>query len=64
MAYRMALLVATDAACWVPIIVLGMYSLMGYSVHPQVTLLYLPSYTNLLSLIQGESDETYQMYSE
>lgn len=55
-AWRMFLLVATNAACLVPIIVLGMYSLMGYSVHPQVTLLSLPSYTNLPSLIQRESD--------
>ncbi|XP_046689222.1 LOW QUALITY PROTEIN: G-protein coupled receptor GRL101-like, partial [Homalodisca vitripennis] len=36
MAWRMSLLVATDAACWVPIIGLGLYSLAGFTVPPQV----------------------------
>ncbi|XP_075225702.1 G-protein coupled receptor GRL101-like [Lycorma delicatula] len=36
MAWRMTLLVATDAACWVPIILLGIVSLAGYTVPPQV----------------------------
>lgn len=36
MAWRMSLLVATDAACWVPIIGLGLWSLAGFTVHPQV----------------------------
>ncbi|KAG8255521.1 hypothetical protein J6590_090551 [Homalodisca vitripennis] len=36
MAWRMSLLVATDAACWVPIIVLGLASLAGFTVPPQV----------------------------
>ncbi|XP_054287208.1 G-protein coupled receptor GRL101-like [Macrosteles quadrilineatus] len=36
MAWRMTLLVATDAACWVPIIVLGLASLAGFTVPPQV----------------------------
>lgn len=38
MAWRMSLLVATDAACWVPIIGLGLWSLAGFTVHPQVKL--------------------------
>ncbi|RZF48230.1 hypothetical protein LSTR_LSTR006197 [Laodelphax striatellus] len=36
MAWRMTMLVATDAACWVPIILLGIVSLAGYTVPPQV----------------------------
>jgi len=36
MAWRMGLLVATDAACWVPIVGLGLWSLAGLTVHPQV----------------------------
>lgn len=36
MAWRMSLLVATDAACWVPIIGLGLWSLAGFTVPPQV----------------------------
>ncbi|KAF6202512.1 hypothetical protein GE061_002908 [Apolygus lucorum] len=36
MAWRMTLLVATDAACWVPIIILGIVSLAGFTVPPQV----------------------------
>uniref|UniRef100_A0A1B6CIZ0 G-protein coupled receptors family 1 profile domain-containing protein n=1 Tax=Clastoptera arizonana TaxID=38151 RepID=A0A1B6CIZ0_9HEMI len=36
MAWRMTLLVATDAACWVPIIILGLTSLAGFTVPPQV----------------------------
>ncbi|VVC28732.1 Hypothetical protein CINCED_3A011872 [Cinara cedri] len=36
MAWRMSLLVATDAACWVPIIGLGLLSLAGFEVPPQV----------------------------
>lgn len=36
MAWRMTLLVATDAACWVPIIILGLASLAGFTVPPQV----------------------------
>lgn len=36
MAWRMSLLVATDAACWVPIIGLGLWSLAGFTVHPKV----------------------------
>ncbi|XP_054275996.1 G-protein coupled receptor GRL101-like [Macrosteles quadrilineatus] len=36
MAWRMTLLVATDAACWVPIIGLGLASLAGFTMPPQV----------------------------
>ncbi|KAG8291160.1 hypothetical protein J6590_067597 [Homalodisca vitripennis] len=36
MAWRMTLLVATDAACWVPIIGLGLASLAGFTIPPQV----------------------------
>lgn len=36
MAWRMSLLVATDAACWVPIIGLGLVSLAGFKVPSQV----------------------------
>ncbi|XP_024084029.1 G-protein coupled receptor GRL101-like isoform X2 [Cimex lectularius] len=36
MAWRMTLLVATDAACWVPIIILGVVSLAGFTVPTQV----------------------------
>ena len=36
MAWRMTLLVATDAACWVPIIILGLASLAGFTVPPEV----------------------------
>ncbi|KAL1129110.1 hypothetical protein AAG570_013641 [Ranatra chinensis] len=36
MAWRMTLLVATDAACWVPIILLGFLSLAGFTVSPQI----------------------------
>ncbi|KAL1129017.1 hypothetical protein AAG570_013549, partial [Ranatra chinensis] len=36
MAWRMTLLVVTDAACWVPIILLGVVSLAGFTVPPQV----------------------------
>ncbi|XP_065211228.1 G-protein coupled receptor GRL101-like [Planococcus citri] len=36
MAFRMTLLVATDAACWFPIILLGLLSLAGFTVPPQV----------------------------
>ncbi|XKL63724.1 hypothetical protein PGB90_006088 [Kerria lacca] len=36
MAFRMTLLVATDAACWIPIIILGVWSLAGFKVPPQV----------------------------
>lgn len=36
MAFRMTLLVATDAACWFPIIALGIWSLAGFTVPPQV----------------------------
>uniref|UniRef100_A0A8D8WWW8 G-protein coupled receptor GRL101 n=2 Tax=Cacopsylla melanoneura TaxID=428564 RepID=A0A8D8WWW8_9HEMI len=36
MAWRMTLLVATDAACWVPIITLGLLSVAGLSIPPQV----------------------------
>ncbi|XP_046393061.1 G-protein coupled receptor GRL101-like isoform X2 [Ischnura elegans] len=36
MARRMTLLVATDAACWMPIILLGVASLGGVTVPPQV----------------------------
>lgn len=39
MAWRMSLLVATDAACWVPIIGLGLWSLAGFTVHPKVKIL-------------------------
>ena len=41
MAWRMSLLVITDAACWVPIIVLGLASLVGFTVPPQVILFTL-----------------------
>jgi hypothetical protein len=36
MARRMTLIVATDAACWMPIILLGVLSLGGITVPPQV----------------------------
>nr|CAD7568122.1 unnamed protein product [Timema californicum] len=36
MARRMTLIVATDAACWMPIILLGVLSLWGITVPPQV----------------------------
>ncbi|XP_076044816.1 G-protein coupled receptor GRL101-like [Oratosquilla oratoria] len=36
MARRMALIVATDAACWLPIIFLGIVSLAGVRIPPQV----------------------------
>ncbi|XP_063241566.1 G-protein coupled receptor GRL101-like [Bacillus rossius redtenbacheri] len=36
MARRMTLIVATDAACWMPIILLGVLSLSGVTVPPQV----------------------------
>ncbi|KAK7591075.1 hypothetical protein V9T40_002688 [Parthenolecanium corni] len=36
MAFRMTLLVATDAACWIPIIILGFLSLAGFTMPPQV----------------------------
>ncbi|XP_037074744.1 G-protein coupled receptor GRL101-like [Pollicipes pollicipes] len=36
MARRMSIIVATDAACWLPIITLGIVSLCGVSVPPQV----------------------------
>lgn len=36
MAFRMTLLVATDAACWIPIILLGFWSLAGFTVPSQV----------------------------
>lgn len=36
MARRMILIVATNAACWVPIILLGVLSLNGVSVPSQV----------------------------
>lgn len=36
MARRMTLIVATDAACWMPIILLGILSLGGITVPPQV----------------------------
>nr|CAD7439936.1 unnamed protein product [Timema bartmani] len=36
MARRMTLIVATDAACWMPIILLGVLSLWGFTVPPQV----------------------------
>lgn len=39
MAWRMTLLVATDAACWVPIIGLGLASLAGFTAPPQVVCL-------------------------
>nr|CAD7601553.1 unnamed protein product [Timema genevievae] len=42
MARRMTLIVATDAACWMPIILLGVLSLWGFTVPPQVTTLSLP----------------------
>lgn len=35
-AWRMTLLVATDAACWVPIIGLGLASLAGFTIPSQV----------------------------
>lgn len=40
MARRMTLIVATDAACWVPIIFLGVLSLSGITVPKQVRLLF------------------------
>lgn len=36
MAWRMTMLVATDAACWMPIIALGLASLAGFTAPPQV----------------------------
>lgn len=41
MAWRMSLLVATDAACWVPIIGLGLFSLAGFKVPSQV-IMFIP----------------------
>jgi len=52
MARRMTLIVATDAACWMPIILLGVLSLGGITVPPQVkivlllfTLLFIVTFT-------------------
>ncbi|CAL4117272.1 unnamed protein product [Meganyctiphanes norvegica] len=36
MARRMTLIVVTDAACWLPIIMLGIISLVGVKIPPQV----------------------------
>jgi hypothetical protein len=41
MARRMTLIVATDAACWMPIILLGVLSLGGITVPPQVNMILL-----------------------
>lgn len=41
MARRMTLIVATDAACWMPIILLGALSLGGITVPPQVNMVVL-----------------------
>jgi hypothetical protein len=41
MARRMTLIVATDAACWMPIILLGVLSLGGITVPPQVNIILL-----------------------
>jgi len=48
MAWRMSLLVATDAACWVPIIGLGLWSLAGFTVHPQVKIYNAINYIILI----------------
>lgn len=37
MARRMMMVVATDFFCWVPIIVLGMLSIYGIEISPQVS---------------------------
>ncbi|KAG8275822.1 hypothetical protein J6590_078377 [Homalodisca vitripennis] len=55
MAWRMSLLVATDAACWVPIIGLGLYSLAGFTVPPQESfVVYLVLETSLQELQQQQ----------
>ena len=38
MARRMTLIVASAAACWLPIIALGVASLLGMTIPPKVTL--------------------------
>lgn len=43
MVQRMTIIVATDAACWCPIIVLGVASLCGISVPPKVSNCKQPS---------------------
>lgn len=37
MARKMTLIVVTDAACWLPIILLGVVSLAGVTIPPQVS---------------------------
>lgn len=46
MAFRMTLLVATDAACWIPIIILGFLSLAGFTMPPQVSYRNLEEFHN------------------
>nr|CAD7402879.1 unnamed protein product [Timema poppensis] len=46
MARRMTLIVATDAACWMPIILLGVLSLWGITVPPQVA--HLSTYISVV----------------
>lgn len=41
MAFRMTLLVATDAACWFPIILLGLLSLAGFTMPSDVRLFHV-----------------------
>jgi hypothetical protein len=58
MARRMTLIVATDAACWMPIILLGVLSLGGITVPPQVNiilLLFIIFLTAKLTLKEGFS---------
>jgi hypothetical protein len=51
MARRMTLIVATDAACWMPIILLGVLSLGGITVPPQVNIILLFFITFLTALL-------------
>ena len=39
-AKRMTLIVVTDAACWMPIIILGVISLAGVKIPPQVCFIF------------------------
>lgn len=51
-AWRMTLLVATDAACWVPIIGLGLASLAGFTIPPQVRVCSLITFSDeVLTLV-------------
>jgi len=54
MARRMTLIVATDAACWMPIILLGVLSLGGITVPPQVNTKFYISLTVHLVMMLGK----------